>query len=193
MASTIGGAALGWKVVLQHLHHVLTLLGRLLHEQLVDFQVDRGLKAVKIGQNNNPNHSKGRLYTISFKPDDKTIPRGIGAHSKTLLLLPGSNGSEPLAFIGEVIKKIKTNKQTNYTGIFLCPTLSTTITSYKKYQNRSNFVSLSFGAADYEHSGERSGQRTRWATCLLGKACNVVQIPTRCRLVLLMFLLVLMC
>ena len=118
--------------------------------------MDRGLKAVKIGQNNNPNHSKGRLYTISFKPDDKTIPRGIGAHSKTLLLLPGSNGSEPLAFIGEVIKKIKTNKQTNRTGIFLCPTLSTTITSYKKYQNRSNFVSLSFGAADYEHSGERS-------------------------------------
>ena len=132
MASTIGRAALGWKVVLQHLHHVLTLLGRLLHEQLVDFQVDRGLKAVKIGQNNNPNHSKGRLYTISFKPDDKTIPRGIGAHSKTLLLLPGSNGSEPLAFIGEVIKKIKTNKQTNCTGIFLCLTLSTTITSYKK-------------------------------------------------------------
>ena len=94
--------------------------------------MDRGLKAVKIGQNNNPNLSKGRLYTISFKPDDKTIPRGIGDHSKTLLLLPGSNCSEPLAFIGEVIKKIKTNKQTNCTGIFLCPTLSTTITSYKK-------------------------------------------------------------
>ena len=132
MASTIGRAALGWKVVLQHLHHVLTLLGRLLHEQLVDFQVDRGLKAVKIGQNSNPNHSEGRLYTISFKPDDKTIPRGIGAHSKILLLLPGSNGSEPLVFIGEVIKKIKTNKQTNCTGIILCLTM----TSYKKYQNR---------------------------------------------------------
>ena len=84
-------------------HIFFTVLGRLLHKQLVNVEEEGGFEMAGLSQKSQPRLSgKGQLFIISFIPGDKRIPKGVGTLSKTLALVPRENGSQSVAIVGEV-------------------------------------------------------------------------------------------
>ena len=80
---------------------------------MVNVEQEGGFEVVDLAQKSQPGlaRSNGRLFTISFIPGDKRIPKGVGTLSKTLALLPNKNGSHPVAVLGEVNMSVEKKRK----------------------------------------------------------------------------------
>ena len=81
---------------------------------MVNVEQEGGFEVFDLAQKNQHgllSGSNGQLFTISFIPGDKRIPKGVGTLSKTLALLPSKNGSQPVAVLGEVNMSVEKKRK----------------------------------------------------------------------------------
>ena len=123
----------------------------MLHKQLVNVEEVGGFEVAGLARKSQQPGlvaSNGQLFTVSFIPGDASIPKGVGTLSKTLALLPGKNGSQPVVVVGEVNINIEKKVETTV----LCCSFDS---------KRLVCISLCFGVANWKRGGLRLLQRER--------------------------------